>query len=299
MTNSNKTFVISMILALVMVGQIKAFTRYNFIRLNSCYHYRYCIAFANSMWLAYAQRVPMWYRAIFAHYISRILRWKMRSFHIYPPQNTMNPFIPLLAYKRIEPTYGYKNKFGRQLEEVHGDQSRMLEGVEIGEMPEDEKTIMKDKIEAMTSLSEIKENICEAVNNDSEIFKGSHILVKTWYQLYARVQYFKEHNELRPVEFFDMSCFVNPHNEIKDDLQNLSNSQILSLSEDEQYVQSLTMTEFDLMEVSHEQDFKGVTELTDDGSRWDNSSSTNFPTQTEEDHVISEKELIALSENAF
>jgi len=281
-----------------MVGQINAFSRYAFIRLNSCYHYRYCIAYANAIWLAYAFRIPMWYRAIYASLITRILRWKMRLRHIYPPQNTMNPFIPLLAYKKIEPVYGYRKAFGRQLEELHADQSRMLE-VEIGDFPEDEKTIMKDKIEAMTSLSELKEHICEAVNNDSEIFAGSHDLIKLWYQMHARYHYFKENNELRPLEFFNMSCFVNPHNEIKENLEHLSNAQKLSLAEDEDYVRSLTMTEYDLMEISHEHEFKGVEEMADDGSRWDNSSSTKFPTQSEEDHVISEKELIALSENAF
>ena len=299
MAKLNKTLLVALILALSMVQQVES-NWYIYSRMHTCYHYRHCIATANQIWILYGRRMPAYYRPVYAMILSRMLRYKLRNYLI-PIHNTMNQFFPLFGFKRYPPIRGYK---GRRLEELHHDQEAALSDLQSGRMLEEvteDKTLMKDQVKKMTSLEDLKNNLCKAVSNDSEIYKGAYVMIKTWYQYHARYQVYKQTNELRPVTYFDLSCLVNPHNEIVSHTEDFSLIEKIALEEDKQFSLEFLLGIYDLAEASHEEELENVTEMEEDGSRWDNTTaSSNFPTNVvDEDGYISDKELLAISENAF
>lgn len=302
MAKLTKTLLVTLILAISMFQSVES-NWYIYMRLHTCYHYRHCISTANQIWLTYGRRMPRFYRPIYATILSRMLRYKLRNYLI-PIHNTMNQFFPLFGFNKYPPTPWYRAKYGRRLEAVKFDQEAALADLQSGRMLEEEvkdKSIMKDEIKKMTSLDELKSNLCKAVSNDSEVYKGSYEMVKSWYQFHARYKVYKETNELRPLAYFDLSCMVNPHNELVNDTQQLSMIEKIALEEDINFSLEFLVGIYDLAEASHEEELQNVQEMADDGSRWDSTASTeNFPTTVVgEDGYISDKELLAISENAF
>jgi hypothetical protein len=216
----------------------------------------------------------------------------------------MNQFFPLFGFKKIAPTRWYKAKYGsaRQLEAFHTEQENDLKDFNEGRMlaQESDKKMMKDDFLKLTSLDEVKNTICQAVANDSEINKGAFETIKLWYQLQARNVYYKTNNELKPVAYFDMSCFVNPHNEIRTDTSHFSAVEMLAYEEDKQFGDDFIVNIYDLGSVLNLDEYENVTEVEDDGSRWDNSSgSGSFPTYQNTEKALTDEELLAISENAF
>ena len=267
-----------------------------------CYHYRECINGANWIWMHLA---PYWgprTRLYYAKFMSRWMRLRMRRFlsHIIIP--TFGYFIPIRAFKRYPPTATYhrdlKRRYGgRSLESIELGDDRMLEEGPL-------ELSLRERFENSNDLDEIKTLACKAVKHDSEINKGGFEIIKFYYTMVLRAKYHEKTGELRSLKYFDLSCFVNPHNQRQPEYDNMTPIEKLSFEEDEEQTMEMLMQEFDPTTTGKIMEFQDLKEIEDDGSTWDGQSSPksdSLPVADDDEieEIVQKDDFLRLAENAF
>jgi len=250
------------------------------------------------MFLRYklARYITVWFRA-------RMLR-------PYFNQNGTRPFIMFLPSYRIHPPYPGWRRY-RALE----SQKRTLEALQVDSMKElyeldfDEEEVNphSNRIAKVNSMSEARQLACEGVKIDSEFFKGSFPVVSTFYKVHLKRVHYLETKENRPVEYFNLSCFVDPKNEIVDVNQHQSeaiNFDHENLKND--YLNQIFET-FNVASINLPEALSKIPEMSNDGSNLEGTAVTTIPVSSPHSstastsqgvHFIGESEEEQIFENS-
>jgi hypothetical protein len=232
------------------------------------------------------------------------MRLRMRRFVSWITIPTFGYFVPIKAFKRYPPHATYESDLrrryrGRSLESIELSDDRMLE-----EGPAEQS--LRDRVDSSNDLEELKTLVCDAVKFDSDMNKGGFEIIKFYYSMVLRSKYYEKTGELRNPNFFNLSCFVNPHNETKPEIDNMTPIEKLSYEEDEEQTMEILMVEYDPTQIGKVLEYEGLTELEDDGSTWDNQSSPKsapLPVNDNSDDQLEEiaqnDDFLRVAENAF
>ena len=300
-SNTDKKILALLLVTFFLVSESQQL-HWLFSHKMKCYHYRSCIKGANWIWMHLAPYLGLRARWMYAKFMSRWMRLKMRRFVSWISIPTFGYFIPIKAYRKYPPYPGYERDLkrryrGRSLESIELSEDRMLEEGPV-------EASLRDRVDSSNDLEELKTLVCEAVKFDSDLNKGGFEIIKFYYTMVLRAKYYQKTGELRHPNYFNLSCFVNPHNEDNDETADMTPIEKLAHEEDQDQTMEFLMMEYDPSQLGNVAEYEDMKQIEDDGTTWDNQSSPKsnpLPVGDDDqlDPVAQNDDFLKVAENAF
>ena len=273
---SNKSIIAILLLTLIMSQNLNAFGLWK--KMKTCRHIKSCFYSANQYYLFYAKILQGFMVLHLAKFLTRYMRSRVRSNIALSNGFYSSPLIFFPAYRTNPPYPNYRRS--RYLE----GEKRFLEAANVSSIEEllkfdeEEEEPHMERIADVTDMETAKKIACEGVKIDSDFYKGGFEIIKTFYKMHLKRVHFLETKENRPLDYFNMNCFVDPKNEVKNEEEEV-------LSEAESYLQQKIQREyynsifetFNISNIDIPEELENFEEMFNDGSNYEGSAITTIP----------------------
>jgi len=291
MQKTQKITLLTILLAMFLIQSHNAFMPY--YHMDFCRHIKLCYRQCNLFYDFLAPRLPWYFRKAFAIKLSNFMRAKLVGTYLSSSFGQQG-IIFLPAMKKYHPYARYT--VYRQLE----GQQRILESTgyssmkELTTLTEEEEDPHTQRIARATDMASAKAIACEGVKVDSDYFKGAHTLIKIFYQTHLKRVHYLETKENRPIEYFNLECFVDPHNESPTDYSTLSAKESAEAQHRDFNYFNEVMKIFSITRIDLPKELINSEEMSNSGSVVDGSAVTTIP--LEKGHNIDVKEEMQILE---
>ena len=162
----------------------------------------------------------------------------------------------------------------------------------------EDEVFESDLIAESTTMDQAKKLACEGLKKDSDFYKGGFAVIKVFYQTHLKRVHYLETKENRPLDYFDLECFVDPKNEEKRDFNTLSAATAFRLKEQDQFLFNELMSVFNVTKIDMPQGCYADEELSNTGENIGNTVPTTIPVSSDGLHYVSDEEEVEALEHS-